>query len=414
MQIWLLTQYYPPEPGAPSSRLSSFAKLWAKAGAQVTVFTGIPNHPKGQIHPDYQGKPAFMTEEKDGVTIKRHWLFVAANSGLIKRLFNQLSFAGSVLFANLGKPEHKPDIVVASSPSFFHVVSGWLLARRHGAKFIFEVRDLWPGIFVEMGVMKRGIAYRVLEAIEMFLYRRADAIVTVTHGFAADIAKRGIDPTKLFVITNGVADQEWDAALEPYTSGRAQALRSELQINPLSKVVLYIGNHGRAQALGQVIDAARLMMNRPDVVFVMVGDGEDKQRLAALAKGVPNVMLLPSQPKDQVWAFYALADVVLAPHKKVESFSSVIPSKIFEVMASATPLIACVHGEAAEICTKSGGAVVAAPEDPEKLARIVEGLLADDARREAMATAGRAYVQQHYLHSGLAGTYMGLFHKLAS
>lgn len=414
MNIWVICQYYKPEPGAPSARLSGLSAIWKKAGVNPTIFTGIPNHPKGQIQEAYKDKPAFMNEEIDGVPVRRHWLYVAPNEGKWKRAFNQLSFALSVLFRNLFKcpTEEKPDVIMASSPSFFCVASAWILARRYKAKFVFEVRDLWPAIFVELGILRPGFVLNMLTKMEMFLYKRADAIVSVSKGFAKNMVSRGVDASKIYVIPNGVSDVNAAKALAPYSNNAVQQLRTHLQLNPLSKIVMYIGNHGDAQALGQVVDAARLLTSRTDIIFLMVGGGADKERLKNLGRGVPNLQFIESQPPEKVWDFYALSDISLVCLKDVPSFDNFIPSKMFEIMASQTPMVAGLRGEGADILNASNAAVTVPPETPEAMAQAIATLIDDAQRRDQMAKDGRRFVQKNYLHSQLGAQYLGVFAKL--
>ncbi|MBI1308511.1 MAG: glycosyltransferase [Proteobacteria bacterium] len=414
MNIWVICQYYPPETGAPSARISGLAKSWLERGEQVTVLTGIPNHPDGVVPPAYQNRPPYYDEVVDGVPVRRHWLYVAPNRGKFKRVFNQISFAWSVLKRNWRKSANRPDVIMASSPSFFCVGSAWLLARRHKAKFIFEVRDLWPAIFVQMGILRPGFIYKVLSALEMFLYRRADAIVTVTRSFGRQISARGIVADKLYTVFNGVSDTDYAAALAPRQSGETAKLRSKLGLSPLTKIVLYIGNHGEAQALGQIIDAARLLVKRTDVVFLFVGSGADKEKLQNYAKGVPNVQFLPPVKHAETWAYYSMADINLVCLKNIPDFDMFIPSKMFEIMAAQSCAVACLRGEGAEIMQESGSAMVVPPEAPDALAEAISTLLDDPARREKMAARGRIYVAKTFLHSLLAEQYLNLMKQLTA
>ena len=385
-------------------------------GANPIIFTGIPNHPDGVVQPGYVGKPAYMQEEIEGIQVRRHWLYVAPNKGKFPRLFNMLSFAVSVLRANWSSPQNqgvaKPDVIIASSPSFFCVFSAWLLARRHKAKFIFEVRDLWPSIFVQMGIMRPGLVYNFFEKLEMFLYRRADAIVTVTRSFVRQIVSRGIAPEKFTTIFNGVSDADYLAAIKPRQNGGTAQLRAQLGISPLTKIVLYIGNHGEAQALSQVIDAARIMVKRTDVTFLFVGQGADKPKLQEYARGVPNVQFLPPVEPSQVWPYYCMADINIVCLKNISDFEMFIPSKMFEIMASESCAVAGLQGEGAEIMTESGCAMVVGSEDPEQMAEAITTLLDDPERREIMAKAGRSYVARNFLHSQLARNYLNLMYRL--
>lgn len=416
MRLWVVCQYYPPETGAPSARLAGLARNWRGAGADVTVLTGLPNHPDGVVPPAYQNRPPVFEEDMDGIAVRRHWLYVAPNKGKWPRLWNQLSFAASVLWHNWKKhPEQpRPDVVIASSPSFFCVISAWLLARRNKAKFIFEVRDLWPAIFLQMGILRDGVVLKILEALEMFLYRRADAVVTVTRSFARNIISRGIPAEKLAVVYNGVSEEDLAAAAKVRADGHVARLKASLGLSPLTKVVLYIGNHGQAQALGQVIDAARLLVKRTDVVFLFVGSGADKDNLISYAKGVPNVQFLPAVKHDEVWTYYALGDINMVCLKNIPDFEMFIPSKMFEIMAAQSAAVAALRGEGAEIMQASGGALVVPSEEPEKLAAAIATLLDDPARRVELGAAGRKFVEEYFGHGRLAAGYLALCQKLTA
>lgn len=420
LNIWVICQYYRPEPGAPSTRLSGLARSWQEMGANPIILTGMPNHPNGVLHPEYVGKDPTMLEVLDNIPVARHKLYIAPNKGKFPRMFSMISFAKNVLTTNWAKARNggtprglpKPDVIIASSPSFFVGFSGWLLARRHGAKFIFEVRDLWPAIFLQMGILRRGFIYNTLEKMEMFLYHRADAIVTVTRSFVRQIAERGVPVRKLFTVFNGVSDADYMAAAQARRNGGASRLRAQLGISPLTKVVLYIGNHGEAQALSQVIDAARLLVKRTDVTFLLVGQGADKDKLQEYARGVPNVQFLPAVGPAEVWSYYAMADINIVCLKNIPDFEMFIPSKMFEIMAAESCAVAALRGEGAEIMTESGCAMVVGSEEAEQMAEAITTLLDDPERRTAMAQAGRAYVGQNFLHSRLAAAYLQLMFQL--
>lgn len=405
MNIWLICQYYKPEPGAPSARLSGFAKYWKQANQEVTILTAVPNHPDGVIKEGYENK--FSEEEIDSIRVKRHWLYVTPNSGFLKKIISHVTFAASVLFANLRtKNQPKPDVIIASSPSFFAAISAWLLSIRYRVPFVMEVRDLWPGIFVELGVMREGFILKFLEAIELFLYRRASRVVVVTRGFAENIIRRGIKQEKLVIVTNGVSDDEITKATLPAEDGSVDKLRNELQLHPLTKVILYIGAHGTSQALGQIIDVARMMMSHTEVLFLFVGDGADKARLQKSAKGMPNIQFVDSQPKERVWHFYNMCYASIVPLKDTPGFSTFIPSKMFEIMASKKPFVGCVRGEAAQIMEQSGGALVVPPEDPEKLAEAIKTLIGSEEKAHQMGEDGQKFVNQYFKHSILAQRYL--------
>ena len=202
MKILLLSHYYAPEIGAPQARLGEMAAVWSRDGDDVTVLTGMPNHPTGIIHSEYKGRVR-VDEERDGVHVKRCWLYATPNEGFLKRTLGHLTFAGSSVllgFRRVGKP----DVVIVSSPTFFLIGSGWLLAKLKRTKFVVEIRDLWPAILVELGVLTNRRIIRILEILELAAYRAADAVVVVTEGFRQDLVSRGIPAQKVSVIRNGV------------------------------------------------------------------------------------------------------------------------------------------------------------------------------------------------------------------
>lgn len=414
MKIWTICQYFKPEVGAPSARLSGLAKYWAKQGHDVSILSSVPNHPTGVVKEGYEHIKSHELElSEDGYRILRHNFYMSSNSGFIKKTLMHISFAYHVLRVNYFKtPLEKPDVIMVSSPSFFAVISAWLLSRKYNVPYVFEVRDLWPGIFKELGTLKNPVILKTLESLELFLYRKASAVVTVTKGFVTDIVHRGIEEHKLFVITNGVSDDEYEHAQDPEENGAVQKLRSDLQLNPMTKVMLYIGTHGPSQALGQIVDAARTMMDRSDILFLFVGNGADKERVMNLAKGMPNVQFRDPVGKDDVWTYYNMAHVNFVPLKDIPGFEHFIPSKMFEIFATGAPIIGCLRGESADILNKSNAAIVVEPEKPEQLADAILELADSTSRTEKMKKAGPAFVKEHYLHSRLGQKYLDIFNKL--
>ncbi|MBX6389782.1 MAG: glycosyltransferase family 4 protein [Frankia sp.] len=423
-RVLLVTHYFPPEIGAPQARLSETARAWAAAGLDVTVLTGMPNHPTGVVPPAYRGALR-RVERVDGYRVVRTWLYATPNEGVARRTLGHLSFmASSVL---LGRRLAGPaDVVVVSSPTFFSLGSAWLLARLRRARLVVEVRDLWPAIFVELGVLTNRRVIAALERLELAAYRAADAVVTVTDGFRDNIVGRGIPAAKVHVIPNGVDltrfappwdsparfAPPWDsparATQERELAERVQATRTRLGAKPGQTLVVYIGAHGISQGLTSVADAAALLADEP-VRFAFIGDGADRDRLVAhVARlGLRNTSLLPAVERAEVADVLAAADVCLVPLRAVPLFDTFIPSKMFEMLAAGRPVIGSVRGEAARILT-AAGAVVVPPEEPAALAEAIRALAADPAKRARMARVGRAYVERHFDRAALAERYRRL------
>jgi glycosyltransferase involved in cell wall biosynthesis len=398
MRILIVTHYFPPEIGAPQARLSELAQLWAEGGDEVTVLTGMPNHPTGLIHSGYRGRLR-MVEGVDGYRVVRTWLYATPNEGTLKKTLGHLSFMFTSVL--LGRRVTGPaDVVVVSSPTFFSIWSAWLLARSKRARFVVEVRDLWPAIFVELGVLTNRRLIALLERLELAAYRVADAVVAVTNGFREHITSRGIAAGKVHVVPNGVD-------LERFTPQREDKddFRRRLGARSGEVLVLYIGAHGISHGLTSVADAAAKLAS-DGVHFAFVGEGAAKHELtlhvAHLASG--NVTLLPGVPRREVPAILAAADICLVPLRDVPLFDTFIPSKIFEYLAAGKAVVGAVRGEPAAIL-RDAGAVVVDPEDADQLADAIGRLAADPDLRAAMAVSGREYVARRFDRRQLARAY---------
>ena len=397
MRILLVTHYFPPEIGAPQARLSELARAWTAAGDDVTVLTGLPNHPTGVIPPRYRRK-ARLEEQVDGYRVVRTWLYATPNQAMVRKTLGHLSFMLTSVV--LGRPLLGDfDVVVVSSPTFFSIFSAWVLARLRRVPLTIEVRDLWPAIFAELGVLTDRRLLRLLERIELWLYHSADAVVLVTEGFRDDLIRRGVPADKLHVIRNGVdLDRFRPADADP-------EVRRRLGAGPDDTLVLYIGAHGISHGLTSVAEAAAKLSGLP-IRFAFVGDGAARQDLLRRVDelGATNVTLLPGVPRSEVSAMIAAADICLVPLRDVPLFATFIPSKIFEFCAMARPIVGAVRGEAAAIVSAAGGVVVP-PEDPEALAGAVAELADDPARRAAMGRAGRQLVERDFDRRQLARQY---------
>ena len=407
MKILIVSHYFPPEIGAPQARLSDFARMWAEAGHEVTVLTGMPNHPTGVV-PDRYRRRLRVREQSDGYRIVRTWLYATPNEGIVKKTIGHLSFmATSVLFG--WRHVGRPDVVVVSSPTFFSIGSAWLIARTKRARFVVEVRDLWPAIFVELGVLKNRFAIAALERLELAAYRAADVVVVVTKGFRDHIAKRGIPESKIVTIRNGVDLERFS----PSTAADSQT-RVRLGASDSDVLVLYIGAHGISQGIPSLVEVAARLADT-NVRFALVGEGADKRRVLERIDelGTTNVTCLPGVPREQVAELLAAADICLVPLRDVPLFSTFIPSKIFEILAAGRPIIGAVRGEPAAILAEAG-AVVVEPEDVEALATAVRALAMDAASRSSMAEQGRKYVTQQFDRRKLAARYLELLSSAIS
>ena len=365
MHILFLSDNFPPETNAPASRLYEHATHWVYLGHQVTVITGAPNFPQGKVYPGYWNR-WYAVEHMNGIRVVRVKTYIAPNEGFSKRILDYLSFMATSVTAGLFQKD--PDIIVATSPQFFAAAGGWLLAAWRRRPFLFELRDLWPAQIVTVGMMPPDSrVVRWLEKLELFLYRQAAAIIPVTESFKLDLVARGIPESKISVVINGVDLNLF--AQRP----RDQALSEELGLAD-KFVVGYLGTHGLNQGLEQGLDAARLLQDQKQIVFLFVGDGARRNALIQIADSMnlANVKFMASQPKEMMPRLWSLCDVTLIPLKNDPLYTKMIPSKLFEVMGMGVPaIVALPEGEATRIVRKYGTGIVVPPEQPARLAAVI-------------------------------------------
>lgn len=405
MHILVLTHYFPPEVNAPASRLFENARLWVAAGHQVTVVTTAPSHPAGRVYPGYRNR-LFSRETVAGIEVIRVWTWLAANEGFARRIANYISYLLSVAFQRFRLPA--ADVVISSSPQFFCGLSGWLFQTRR-RPWVLEIRDLWPESIVAVGAVKRGRIIALLETIERWAYRRADRIVAVTDAFVPFIAARRGTVQGISVVKNG-ADLE---LYDPAEAGeRGVSLRAELQLGDRF-VAAYVGTHGMAHGLHAVLDAAKRLRDRDDIVFLFVGDGAERRALvaAAIEQGLSNVRIVGQRPKSDMPGIWSLTGASLVVLRRSDTFRSVLPSKMFEAMAMRRPIVLGVEGEARALLDAAGAGIPVTPESGEEIAAAIRALADDSRGAAALGDAGREYVLRHFDRRVLAHNYLNILEE---
>lgn len=388
MKILFLTDNFPPETNAPATRTFEHARAWVRAGHEVTVVTCAPNFPQGRVHAGYRN--AWRSRQRvEGIDVVRVWTYVAENKGLLKRTLDHVSFGVHGALAAMRLPRH--DVLVATSPQFFASVGGCAAAALTRTPFVFELRDLWPASIAAVGTLKPGVVLTALERLELFLYRRARAVVAVSEAFRRDLACRGIEEEKVHVVTNGVDLSSYAPRSRDETTLARLGLEGRF-------VVGYLGTHGMAHALSNVLDAAELVRGDERIRFLFAGDGAARAGLIedAHRRGLRNVVFAPPVAKSAMPALWSACDVALVHLKNSPVFETVVPSKIFEAFGMGIPvLFAGPEGEASSIVRRAGAGPCVAPEDPVQLARAVRALADDPAQRGRYAANAHGAAPQY-------------------
>lgn len=396
MHILFLTDNFPPEINAPASRTYEHARVWVAQGHKVTIITSAPNVPQGKVYHGYTNS-LWKVEMMDGMRVIRVWTYIARDDGFKKRLLDYLSFMISSFLASFFV--RKVNLVIGTSPQFFTIISAWMVSIFKMRPFIFELRDLWPESIIAVGAMKRTRMLRLFEKIELFMYRRATGIISVTNSFKHNLISRGINGRKICVLTNGVDTSKF-TAIE-----KDNLLISDLNLNN-KFVVGYIGTHGLAHALSAVIKAAHITQALPkgkSIHFIFLGDGAEKQKLKKQASelNLTNVTFIDSVLKAEVNRYWSILDISIVHLRKTDLFQTVIPSKIFECMGMGIPILHAVEGESADIIKNTGAGVLVEPENSKEIAEQIISLSSDRDTLSILAKNSKA-AAKHFERAKIA------------
>lgn len=390
MRVIYLCQHFPPETGAPQIRVFEVSRELIKRGHQAEVLTAFPNHPKGIIPDEYKGM-FYLYEDWEGVPVHRSWIYPSPKGSFWKRILSYFSFAFSAFYSVLkAKPT---DVIICNSPPLFLGITGYLGAKMKRAKFVFNVADIWPESAVELGILKNKSFIRLAEMLEMFLYRKAWKIATATEGIRDYMIRKGKNPGDVFLLPNGVNTDEF------VPLPRDEALLKEIGIEG-KKVFMYAGTLGYAQGLDSVVEAASLLKEtHPDVHFLFVGDGQEKEKLLSLKENLnlDNVTFYGSVPVSEMPRLFSIADYSIVSLRDIELFKGARPSKIFPAISTGTPVLYCGDGESAAILEQYNCGKIAPPENPEGIAAAIRNLMeVSDEEYAIMAKNGRELAIEQY------------------
>ena len=396
MTFGILTQYYPPEMGAPQARLAHLAKQFVRRGHEVTVLTAMPNYPTGRILPGYGGP--YSNEVLGGVTIKRCWIYPSNSVRRLPRLASYVSFvASSLAVGAITMPS--VDYLLTESPPLFLGVSGYLLNRLSGSRWIFNVSDLWPESAVRLGMIGPGMALRSVSRLEAWCYRNAWLVSGQSRGILSNIKER-FPKTSTYYLSNGVDTEVFTPIAE------RSGICTTFADNNRECVVMYAGLHGIAQGLHQVLEVARRISSELRVRFVFLGDGPEKRALMARARdlSLKNVQFLEPVPHLEIPTALSAADIAFIPLKI--DLPGAVPSKLYEAMAVGLPILLTAEGEPASIVRETGAGIVTQPGNINQMESALRKLASDGGCRREYGSNGRRAAIQQFDRSRIADAFI--------
>lgn len=405
MRVLILTQWYPPE---PALLLQELAQSLQARGHEVTVLTGFPNYPSGQLYPGYKLRLR-QREILDGVPVVRVPLYTDHSRSGLRRAFNYVSFAlSSAIFGPWGL--QRPDVMFVYHPPLTIGLPAYVLSRLWCVPFVYQIQDMWPETLSATGMLDNPRLLGWIARFAGWVYRKAHTILVISPGFRRNLLEKGVPAEKIHVISNWV---------DPTTYYRAEPdreLAHRLGLDGRFNI-MFAGNMGEAQGLETVIEAAGLLRDDPQIQFVLVGDGIALPRLQQLVEqqNLTNVRFLGRYPAHEMPRLYALADVLLVHLKDDPLFRITIPSKTLAYLGVGKPILAAVAGDVSDLIESIGAGVTCPPESPTALAAAVRTLQAMPAdQRQVMGDKGALAAQTCYSRQLLTGEIERVLQKAVS
>ncbi len=402
MRICFLTQYYPPEIGAPQTRLSDLAWRFHYAGHDVSVLTAMPNYPKGEFYHGYGS--FFMQEIMDGIKIFRGFIYPTKSIGLIRRLLNYFSFVFSSLLVGIFKLSRQ-DIIFTESPPLFLGISGYLLSRLKGARLVFNVSDLWPESAVNLGFIRNGLGLKIAQKLESFCYQKSCLVSGQSKEIVSNIKQR-FSAVRTYHLSNGT-----DIDIFSPDRGSVKKRRAFFG-NKVEIIAIYAGLHGIAQGLGQIIRAAASLNNIGGLCVAFVGDGPEKEKLTLIKENmnVKVITFYEAVSQKEIPDILASADYAIIPLK--HHIPGAVPSKTYEAMASGLPVVMVADGEPAQIVKDANCGIVVNPGDIGNIAAAMRKLATDSGLRKFYAQNGIAAVRKHYDRKTIASSFINYLEEI--
>lgn len=405
MRVLLLHQYFLEEDDHGGSRWNEITKQWTEDGHTITVIAGMMHYSSSEKRAEYKGK-LFKRKRQGVLNIIRCHVSESYNSSFIGRLWAYFSFVFSSLWAGLFMTKGKFDVIIVTSPPLFIAISGYLISRFKRTPFVFEIRDLWPESAIDTGVVTNKLVIKLAFALEAFVYKKATLINVLTPAFREIlIEKKKVNPDKIIFIPNAADFNLSDKILLNFEK---VSFRKEHNLEG-KFVIIYVGAHGIANHLEQIIDTGLLLLNT-NVLFLLIGDGMEKKRLVALAKEkkLNNIRFLDPVPKAEVFKYILASDMGTSVLKNVDTFKTIYSNKTFDYMSCKIPILMAIDGVSKKLVEDAQAGEFVEPENPKDFAEKIKFYLNNPDQVLKQGENGYKFAKSNFDRTVLAEKYIGL------
>lgn len=411
MRILLLHQYFLEKDDAGGSRWNEMCKSWSERGHDIHVLAGMMHANGKSKRPEYQGK-YYSKKVHDSVTVHRTHVSENYNKGFLGRLWGYFSFMFSSFWFGWRKLPKGFDVVVVTSPPLFVGLSGYLLSKINRAPMVFEVRDLWPESAIDTGVLTNKLVIKMAYRLERFIYNKSKLINVLTPAFEKKLrTEKAISDSKLLFIPNAADFTLSEKVLNDFDR---EKFREQHDLRD-KFVITYVGAHGVANHLEQILYSAELLKDT-NVEFLLIGQGMRKDSLIELCNGMNlnNVRFIDPVPKAEVFKYIVASEMGASVLKKVDTFKTVYSNKTFDYMSCKTPILMAIDGVSRELVELADAGSYVEPENILEFNRIIRKYLADPKLVESQGNKGYEFAKANFDRMVLAERYIDSIEKLIS
>jgi glycosyltransferase involved in cell wall biosynthesis len=403
MRILLIHQMFLEEDDPGGSRFNEMAKVWANEGNDITVLGGMMHYNGHEKRDEYKGK-YFVNKKQGQLDVWRCHVSESYNANFLGRLWGYFSFMFAATWVGLFKTKGKYDVILVTSPPLFVGVTAFILSFFKKIPYVFEVRDLWPESAIDTGVLNNKLIIKLAYWVEGFLYKNASLINVLTPAFKTHLINiKKVKEDKILFIPNAADFSLSDTLLENFD---ASQMRNEMGWQD-KFIVTYVGAHGVANGLHQVLDAAELLKDT-NILFLLIGNGMTKESLIIDAKnrGIENVVFLNSVPKADVFKYILISDMGASILKNVPAFKTVYSNKTFDYMACKKPILMAIDGVSRELVEEADAGCYVIPEDPQSYNEVLRKYISSPQLLKKQGENGYNFAKKNFDRKVLAQNYL--------